>query len=159
MALLPNARALLVVAAAAAIGGCAGASTNPITPLTPSRATVTQSVASTAGYTFSPASPLSMSLNTTVNVTIRESKYRGTFKVTGCSAPGGQCGRAKYGHACWTRSTPDDINSITAQIKASPTMIMTEYAAGQYFPSVTCYFTIKDSKGRTAVYEAYAPAI
>lgn len=99
-----------------------------------------------------------MTLNTTVNVTISESKYTGVFKVTSCSAPGGQCARAKYGYACWTRSTPDDINSITAQIKASPTMIMTEYAAGQYFPSVKCYFTVKDSKGRKAVYEAYAPA-
>jgi hypothetical protein len=112
MALPPNPRALLIVAAAAVLGGCAAASTNT-----------------------------------------------GAFKVSGCSAPGGQCARAKYGYACWTRSTPDDINSITAQIKASPTMIMTEYAAGQYFPSVTCYFTVKDSKGRKAVYEAYAPAI
>jgi hypothetical protein len=144
------------IAVALALGGCAGAaSTNSVAPLALSGVRDAQAV-SAGVYKFNPPSPLSMTVNTTVNVTIGESKYSGPFRVSGCS--GSHCAKAKYGWACWSSSTNNDINSITAQIKASPTMIMTEYAAGQYYPAAQCIFSIKDSKGRTATYEASAPA-
>jgi len=150
-------RAFGAIVLTAALGACTGAaSTTSVAPLAIAGSRDAQAVAAAAGgYTFNPPSPLSMQLNTTVNVTIGESGYSGPFKVSGCSGP--HCAKAKYGWACWNHSTNNDINSITAQIKASPTMIMTEYAAGQYFPSVQCTFTIKDAKGRTATYTASAP--
>lgn len=148
--------AAIAVALALALCACAGAaSTSAAAPLAASVPRAAQAL-SPGVYKFNPPSPLGMTVNTTVNVTIGESKYSGPFRVSGCSGP--NCTKAKYGYACWSHSTNNDINSITAQIKASPTMIMTEYAAGQYYPAVQCTFTVKDTKGRTATYTASAPA-
>jgi|GEM_PF-3231850 len=120
----------------------------------PARADV---FAPAAGHiAFVPASPLTMTVNTVVNVAVSEPRYHGPFKVTACAGP--NCLRVKYGWACYTRSTPDDINSITAQFKLAQTMILTEYAAGQYYPSVACTFTVKDSLGHSATYTAQAAA-
>ena len=148
-----NLRPLAAIAVVVALSGCAYARAG--VPIAASSISSSRDAQARARYKFRPPSPLSMTLNTTLYVTISESGYSGPFKVSGCS--GKNCAKGAYGWACWTRSTPDDINSITAQIKASPTMIMTEYAAGQYYPSVQCTFTIKDTKGRTATYEAFAP--
>jgi hypothetical protein len=114
---------------------------------------------STSVIKFNPASPLTVALNTTVSVTVSETGYSGSFKVVGCSAKlPVHCTPVRYGKACYENYTPDQINSISATMySGSTTMTMSNYAAGTYFPTITCHFKIKDSLGNTATYTATSP--
>src|SRR5690348_12014763 len=114
---------------------------------------------STSAITFDPASPLTLALNATVYVTVSETGYHGSYKIAGCSAKlPVHCTPVRYGKACYENYTPDQINSISATIyNGSHTITMANYAAGTYFPKITCHFKVKDSLGNSATYTVTSP--
>ena len=151
---------LVACAVAAVMGGCGSGQLPPHenTALRPLVGSMSVEPSSSA-ITFDPASPLTLGLNTTLYVTVSETGYHGSYKVAGCSAKSPvHCTPVRYGKACYENYTPDQINSISATIySGSKTMTKSNYAAGTYFPKITCRFKVKDSLGNSATYTVTSP--
>jgi hypothetical protein len=152
--------ALIVFVGAASLGACSNselASNGNIPALPASSAHQMEPLAS--AITFNPPSPLTLPLNTTVNVTMSETGYTGSYKVVGCfTKRPTHCTPIRYGQACYENDTPNTINSVEAKMySGTTTMTVSDGEIGVFYPTITCHFKIKDSRGNTATFTATSP--